>query len=169
MIGGDAVVRAGAVGNSLDVITDNDTFVENKQMMTGDVGSSLKANFNMVNGSVGITNTSVCNQAEVSTDPAITSVKNKQECYTRDPMAFTDAKVRNVVGDVSIAASAVANTFSADSNAPNMPVNNLQVNTSGVNAISQAKIHNVGGSVGVSSVAMGNSAQVIHYSTDPNQ
>jgi hypothetical protein len=103
----------------------------------------------------------------VSTDPNVTSVKNSQVCQAIDPGAVTNANLRNVGGDVSLAAGAVANTFSADSNALTMPINNTQYNASAVNAVTNVGVQNVGGSVGVSSVSMGNNAQVIHYSTDP--
>ena len=162
----DVVLQGGAVGNAIQIMTMNDTYVQNNQMQTATVASQLNANINLVGGSVGIQNQSVCNTADVSTDPQITQIHSKQECYGTDPSSLINATVTNVVGSVSIGGSAIANNFSADSNAPNMPVVNQQINTSMTASTVNARVANIAGSVGVSSVATGNNAQIIHYSTD---
>ena len=61
--------------------------------------------------------------------------------------------------------SALGNTFQADSNAPNFPVFNRQLNSSGVISNMNVAAYNVGGTVGMSSSAIGNTAQIIHYNT----
>ena len=61
--------------------------------------------------------------------------------------------------------TAIGNTFQADSNAPNFPVFNNQYNNSATISNMSVNAFNVGGSVGMSSSAIGNTAQIIHYST----
>jgi hypothetical protein len=46
-----------------------------------------------------------------------------------------------------------------------MPVSTTQVNTSNVNAKTTANVSNVAGTVSVTSAAIGNNAQILHYST----
>jgi hypothetical protein len=61
----------------------------------------------------------------------------------------------------------MGNAFEADSNASNMPVNNLQINHSNITATTTANVSNVAGTVSVTSAAIGNNAQIVHYSTNP--
>ncbi len=164
---GDADAQSVAAGNVLDVTTMNDTYVVNNQYATSvNISSTMNTSVQNVQGSVGIQSQALCNGANISTDPITTSVTSYQECEAKDPSSTVNAFVQNVKGDTSIASSALGNTFSADSNAPNMPVDTTQINRSSVYSTVNANVYNVLGSVGVSSAAIGNNAQVIHYSTD---
>jgi hypothetical protein len=164
---GDVSVQSVAVGNLLDVTTMNDTSVNNSQYVkTGEIGSYLGAAATDVSGSVSVTGQAICNAASVSTDPTVTSVTNLQQCYGQDPASVVYVDAINVGGSVSIANSAIANTFEADSNAANMPIDSTQVNNTLVTATTTANVKNVAGSVAISATAVGNSAQIVHYSTD---
>ncbi len=166
LVQNDVVLQGGAVGNTVSVMTMNDTYVNNaQQVKDAEISSTLNATLNLVGGSVGIANQTVCNAADISTDPQITAIDSKQECHGIDPSSLVNATVHNVVGNVSISGSAISNSFSADSNAPNMPVANTQINTAITSSTVNAKVGNVAGSVGASSMAVGNTAQIIHYST----
>lgn len=161
---GDVVGGSVAVGNSFDSTTMRNTWVETNQYQSGEaVGTLANIGISNVGGSVGFTAQAVCNQANVSTDPTITDVKNTQVCGTQDPSAELNASVQNVVGDVSLATTAVGNTFQTDTNAQIAPVVNTQVNHSVVAATTNVNIKNVGGSVGLNASAIGNSATVVHY------
>jgi hypothetical protein len=120
-----------------------------------------------VGGDVGIQNQAVCNSASISTDPTITAITSQQQCDAVDPSANAYVDASKIGGSFSLANSAIGNTFEADSNAQNMPVNNTQINRSSVNATTTANVSNVAGTVSVTSAAIGNNAQIIHYSTNP--
>jgi hypothetical protein len=109
----------------------------------------------------------VCNSAGISTDPTITAISSKQQCDAVDPAARAYVDASNIGGSFSLANSALGNSFEADSNAQNMPVDTLQINHSNVNATTTANVSNVAGTVSVTSAAIGNNAQIIHYSTEP--
>jgi hypothetical protein len=47
-----------------------------------------------------------------------------------------------------------------------MPIQTKQINTSGVTSNINANLTNVGGNATMSSSAIGNTAQIIHYSTN---
>jgi hypothetical protein len=166
-VGGDVTVQSAAAGNVLDVTTMNDTTVTTNQYTSAsEIGSYLGAAVTNVAGSVSVTGQAICNSAAVSTDPTLTAVNNTQVCNAIDPASTVYADVANIGGDVAIANSAIGNTFEADSNATNMPVTTAQINNSAVNATTTAKVKNVTGAVSVSGTAVGNSAQIVHYSTD---
>jgi lipid-binding SYLF domain-containing protein len=78
-----------------------------------------------------------------------------------------NANLKNIGGDVSLATTAVGNTFSEDTNARTAPVQNYQINNAGTFATSNTTVQNVGGGVSVSATAIGNNAQIVHYSTSP--
>ena len=161
---GDVVGSSVAVGNAFDSTTMRDTWVETNQFQSGDaVGTLANLNISNVGGSVGFSAQAVCNQANVSTDPTTTDVKNTQVCGTKDPSAELYANVSNVVGDVSLATTAVGNTFQTDTNAQIAPVVNNQVNHAVVASTTSVNIKNVGGSVGINASSIGNSATVVHY------
>ena len=165
-VGQDVGIQSVAAGNTLDVTTMNDTSVTSNQYTSSvDISSYMGAAVTNVGGSVGIQNQAVCNSATVSTDPTLTAVSNTQQCDSVDPTANANIYARGIGGDFSLANSAVGNSFEADSNASNMPVNNLQINHSSVNALVNADVSNVAGSVSITSAAVGNSAQIVHYST----
>ena len=65
-----------------------------------------------------------------------------------------------------IKGSSLGNSFEADCNAPNMPIWNKQINNSTVASTVNANVYNIGGSTSMSSSAVGNTAQIIHYSTN---
>ena len=167
-VGQDVGIQSVAAGNTLDVTTMNDTHVNNDQYVsTVDISSDLGARVTNIGGNVGIQNQAVCNSANVSTDPTITAVTSKQQCDAVDPAARAYVDATNIGGSFSLSNSALGNTFEADSNASNMPVNNLQINHSNVNATTTANVSNVAGTVSVTSAAIGNNAQIVHYSTNP--
>jgi len=166
-IGGDIGVQSVAAGNALDVTTMNDTHVTtNQYTSTVDISSDLGASVQNVGGNVAIQGQAVCNTASISTDPHITAVNNTQQCDAVDPTSGTYVYANGVGGSLSVANSAIGNAFEADSNAQQMPVNNTQINHSSVNAMTTANVSNVAGTVSVTSAAIGNNAQIVHYSTD---
>ena len=167
VIGGDVVVQGAAAGNLIDITTMNDTTVVNNQNVgpNASIGSNVTLGANHVGGSIGVQNQVICNGASVSTDPVLTAVNSNQECNAADPFSQINANVTDIAGNVVVKGSAVANSFEADSNAPNMPIVTQQINTSGSVSNITAGVFNTGGSVGVSSTAVGNTAQIIHYNT----
>jgi hypothetical protein len=166
-VGGDVSVQSAAAGNVLDVTTMNDTTVNtNQYAASSEIGSYLGAAVTNVSGSVAVTGQAICNSAAVSSDPTLTAVNNTQVCNARDPSSTVYVDAANIGGSVSIANSAIGNTFEADSNATSMPISNTQVNTSASVAATTANVKNVSGTVAVGSTAVGNSAQIVHYSTN---
>ncbi|MEY4966532.1 MAG: hypothetical protein RL274_2115 [Pseudomonadota bacterium] len=166
-VGGDVVAQGAAAGNIMDVITMDNTRVFNNQIVSSQatIGSNVSLDANNVWGSVGVNNTSLCNGASVSTDPVLTSVNSYQECGAKDPYTGTSAFVTNIAGNAVFQNSAISNSFEADSNAPNFPVFNKQINNSSAISNMAVNAFNVGGTVGLSSSAIGNTSRVIHYNT----
>jgi hypothetical protein len=166
-VGGDVVAQGAAAGNIVDVITMDNTRVFNNQIVSSQatIGSNVALDANNVWGSVGVNNTSLCNGASVSTDPVLTSVNSYQECGAKDPYTGTSAFVTNIAGNAVFQNSAISNSFEADSNAPNFPVFNKQINNSSAISNMAVNAFNVGGTVGMQSSAVGNTARVIHYNT----
>jgi hypothetical protein len=163
----DVAVQSVAAGNVLDVTTMNDTSVTNNQYSSSSViGSYLGARITDVQGDVNVANQAVCNSASVSTDPTVTAISNTQQCNVKDPSAVVYVDAVNIGGDLSIANSAIGNTFEADSNAAHMPVTNNQLNQSAIVATTTANVTNVIGTTAITGTAVGNSAQIIHYSTE---
>src|SRR5581483_8974520 len=140
-VGGDVVVQGNAAGNLVDVTTMNDTRVAN-------------------------TNQAICNGASVSTDPILTSVKSNQACHATDPYSEINTNISNIGGNAIVQGVSVGNKLETDSNAPNFPVISRQLNNSGVVSNVNANVFNAAGTVGLSSSAVGNSSQIIHYSTN---
>ena len=165
---GDVVVSGAAGGNLMDITTMNNTFVNSNQFVGPQcsIGSKIDVGINNVGGSVGIQNQVVCNGLGVSTDPAWSATQSVQTCNASDPSSEIHARVSNVYGDAIFAGSAMSNSFEADSNAPNMPVFNSQINNSTVASTVNAKVFNLGGSTSLSSSAIGNTGQIIHYNMD---
>jgi hypothetical protein len=169
-VGGDAALQGAAAGNLVDIMTMNDTRVNSSQYVGPDaaIGSDINASISNVWGSVGISNQAVCNGASVSTDPILTAVRSTQECRASDPAAQINGLVNGVVGDMAVQSLAMGNTFQTDSNAPNFPVFNSQINGSiGASTINM-NAFNIGGSMSMTSAAIGNKAQILHYSTNGN-
>jgi hypothetical protein len=167
-VGGDVVAQGNAAGNLVDVTTMNDTRVNSTQFVGSNatIGSTIAIDVNNAWGSVGITNQAICNGASVSTDPILTAVKSNQACHATDPYSEITTNISNIGGNAVIQGSAISNKFETDSNAPNFPVINRQLNNSGVTSNVNANIFNAAGTVGLSSSAIGNTAQVLHYSTN---
>ncbi|HEX2590866.1 MAG TPA: hypothetical protein VHL34_05200 [Rhizomicrobium sp.] len=166
-IQGDFVAQSVAGGNSLDVTTMQDSWVTSKQYTSAvDINSQLNANVKNIGGSVDLRSQAFCNDSNVSTDPTTTDVYNSQECAAKDPSASLNATAQNIGGDFQSVAVAMGNNFAEDTNAPNAPVQNYQLNSSGVYATNNTNVYNVKGSAAVVSSAIGNSAQIVHYSTD---
>jgi hypothetical protein len=163
-VGGDVIVQGSAGANALDVTTFNDTHVTNYQESgSTNIGSSVNAEIMDVGGGVSISSQAFCNSADISTDPAITEVHSEQICRADDPGAEVNANVNGVGGDVQISANAFGNTYMEDTNALNSPATMHQVNTSNVFGTANTVVHNVAGSVAVTSSAIGNNAQIVHY------
>lgn len=167
-VAGDAVVQGAAGGNLMDITTMNNTVVNNSQIVgnAASIGSNINISINNIGGSVGIQNQALCNGVSVSTDPTYASTHNYQECNAADPSSTIIAKVNNIAGDAAIQGSSLGNSFEADSNAPNMPIWNKQINNAAVTSTVNASILNVGGSTSTSSSAIGNTGQIIHYNTN---
>ncbi len=167
-VAGDVVIQSQGAGNLLEVVTFDDTHVVSSQDgESTNIGSTVNANVNGVGGGVSITGLAVCNSTDISTDPNVTAVDSKQYCGAKDPGSEVTANIGNVAGDAAVASTAYGNTYTEDTNAVNAPTHVMQTNTSNVFATSNVSVHNVGGSVGVTSSAVGNNAQVVHYSTSP--
>ena len=66
-VGGDVVTQGAAAGNIVDVITMDNTRVFNNQIVGSDatIGSNVALDANNVWGSVGVSNSSLCNGASV--------------------------------------------------------------------------------------------------------
>jgi hypothetical protein len=152
-VGGDVVAQGAAAGNN-QIVGPGAT-----------IGSNVALDANNGWGSVGVSNSSLCNGASVSTDPVLTSVKSYQECGAQDPFTGTQAFVTNIGGNAVFQNSAISNSFETDSNAPNFPVFNKQINHSSAISNMAVNAFNVGGTVGMQSSAIGNTARVIHYNT----
>jgi hypothetical protein len=167
-VGGDVVVQGNAAGNLVDVTTMNDTRVTNSQTVGSNatIGSNVAVDVNNVWGSVAITNQAICNGASVSTDPILTSVKSNQACHATDPYSEINTNISNIGGNAIVQGVSVGNKLETDSNAPNFPVISRQLNNSGVVSNVNANVFNAAGTVGLSSSAVGNTAQVLHYSTN---
>jgi hypothetical protein len=167
-VGGDVVVQGNAAGNLVDVTTMNDTRVTSNQTVGSNatIGSSVAVDVNNVWGSVGITNQAICNGASVSTDPILTAVKSNQACHATDPYSEINTNISNIGGNAVVQGMAVGNKLETDSNAPNFPIMSRQLNNSGVVSNVNANVFNAAGTVGLSSSAVGNTAQVLHYSTN---
>jgi hypothetical protein len=145
----------------------NDTVVTNKQIVGPNtaISSDLTIGANNVWGSVGIQNQATCNGASVSTDPALTQVTSYQECSATDPTSATSAHVTNITGTLAIQGSAIGNSLEADSNAATMPITTQQINSVVGASTVNASAYNIGGGMSLSSTAIGNTAQILHYST----
>jgi hypothetical protein len=167
-VGGDVVIQSQGAGNVLEAVTFDDTHVTSSQDdESTNIGSTVTANVNGVGGSVSISGLAVCNSTDVSTDPNVTAVQSKQYCGAQDPGSEVTANVSNVQGDVAISSTGFGNTYTEDTNALSAPTQLMQTNTSNVFGTANVSVHNVAGSVGVTSSAVGNNAQVVHYSTTP--
>lgn len=165
---GDAVVQGAAAGNLIDITTMNNTKVKNSQIVGPNAGISSDVNVDVNNvwGSASVTNQAICNGANVSTDPTLSATRSYQECNATDPAQSLTTNVSNIAGNAIIQGSSLGNSFEADSNAPNMPIRNKQINNSTVASTVNANVYNVGGSTSLTSSAIGNTAQIIHYSTN---
>ena len=163
---GNVSGAAVAGGNAIDITTMNNTNVINDQYTsTQNIDSDVYANVNNVGGTTDLTSQAVCNSASISMDPTSTNVDSTQECKANDPSATLHANVSTTNNDVSLASMAVSNTMEEDTNAPFGNVNNWQINRAAVNASTTANVTNIGGNVSASATAIGNTGQVIHYST----
>ena len=167
-VAGDAVMQGAAGGNLMDITTMNNTMVNNSQIVGpgASIGSNITGNINNIGGSVGIQNQAVCNGVSVSTDPTLSATHSYQECNAADPSSMIKANVTNIAGDAVFQGSSLGNTFEADSNAPNMPIFNKQINNSTIASTVNANVYNIGGSTSMTSSAIGNTGQIIHYSTN---
>lgn len=166
-VGGDAAFQGAAAGNMVDIMTMNNTVVNNNQFVgpQAAIGSNITADVSNVWGSVGFSNQALCNGATVSTDPVLTAVNSRQECHASDPSVAINASVNGVVGDLAMQSLSMGNSFEADSNAQNMPIKTMQINNSIGSSTINANAFNIGGSMSMTSATIGNKAQILHYST----
>ena len=162
----DVAAVVSAVGNNVMVVTMSNTIVENDQSQFGNVGAVINANAIGVRGDAIYSATALCNGATISTDPDVTSVTSNQNCGADDPLAEVNVHAYQTGGGVGVAATAVANQIQIDSNANHFPVNNFQQNVSDVNANVNAHITDAW-AVSLKASAVGNTAQIIHYPSDP--
>ena len=159
---GDVHAFTQSVGNTVNIFTMSNTWVENSQDQRGDVGAEINLEATDVWGDVRVGATALCNGAMVSTDPDVTAVKSEQTCGAKDPSAVVNADLSNISGGVGIAATAVSNQIQVDSNAKNFPIDSTQLNQADTVATINADISNTG-QVDLSGSAVGNSATFIHY------
>jgi hypothetical protein len=164
--GGGANVSSTAGGNAVNIVTMNDTHVDNSQYTSSvSIFSDLGAQVTNVNGDVNIQGQATCNDAEVSTDPNVTQVNSNQNCQAVDPNSSVYVDSWNVNGNFTANNLAAGNSFEEDTNAPNGPVNTIQTNASSINANTTVHVANVAGAVNVSGTAVGNTAEIVHYGT----
>ncbi len=155
-----------AGGNAIDITTMNNTNVNNSQYVGNTtIGADSYAYVTNVGGVTNLQSQAICNSASISMDPTSTNVTSNQECGASDPSATMHATVMNTNNDVSLASTAVGNTFEQDTNAPYGNVSNIQLNHSAVNTSTNVTAANIGGSVSASATSIGNTGTIIHYST----
>jgi hypothetical protein len=166
-VGGDVVTQGAAGGNLVDIMTMNDTIVNNSQLVgsKATIRSTTTLDAKNVWGSVGVQNQVLCNGAGVSTDPAITAITSVQDCQAIDSFSVSNVNIGNIEGHAIVQNSMVGNSFQADTNARNMPINTTQTNSMPTISTITGNVFNVGGNVGFSSSAIGNTSQIIHYNT----
>ena len=162
----DVQGAATAVGNTAMVVTMSNTIVDNDQNQIGDVGAEVEMDVWNIGGDAVFSATALCNGATISTDPDVTAVNSNQNCGAMDPLASVDVHAHDVTGGVGISTTAVANQIEIDSNADRFPVNNWQENVSGVYSNAVADVTGAG-AVAIKASAVGNTAQIIHYPSDP--
>lgn len=165
-VAGDAVAQSAAAGNMIDIITMNNTRVQNSQIVGpgSTIDSNVNANISNVWGSTGVSSQAICNGASVSTDPMLTSVNSYQKCDSSDPSTSVKANINGIGGDAVVQGLALGNSFEADTNAANMPIVSKQINNSMTTSTVRATVSNVSGSTSLTSSAIGNTGQIIHYS-----
>ncbi|MES2254160.1 MAG: hypothetical protein V4559_03845 [Pseudomonadota bacterium] len=166
-VAGDAVAQSAAAGNMIDIITMNNTRVQNSQIVGpgSAIDSNVNANISNVWGSTGVSSQAICNGASVSTDPMLTSVNSYQKCDSSDPSTSIKANINGIGGDAVVQGMALGNSFEADTNAANMPIVSKQINNSLTTSTVRATVSNVSGSTSLTSSAIGNTGQIIHYSS----
>jgi hypothetical protein len=158
----DVTAVTQAVGNTVNIYTMSNTWVDNEQVQNGTVRAEVNMDASDVGGNVLIGATALCNGAMISTDPDVTAVNSSQTCDNDDPAAAVNANLSDISGGVGIAATAVSNQIQVDSNARNFPIDTYQLSDTNTFATIDANISNVG-QVDLSSSAVGNSATIIHY------
>ena len=163
-VAGGVTNASSAVGNNVEVVTMNNTNVNNSQYV-GNVSISADQSASVYNtgGGVTLSSQAACNAADVSTDPHTASIYSSQDCNASDPSALLNANVGTVNGSVSLASQAIGNSFSEDTNAANMPVQNYQTNNANIASTVNSKVTNINGTVSVNSTAVGNNAQIVQY------
>ena len=130
------------------------------------IGSNVNVDVNNVWGNAQVTNQVVCNGASVSTDPTYSATTNYQKCNASDPYGSINTNISNVAGNAVVQGSTLGNSFEADSNAPNMPINSKMINNSITVSNVSANLNNIGGTATITSSAIGNTSQIVHYNTN---
>ena len=161
------VVQGQAGGNAVEIVTFDDTHVTSTQDgESANIGSDVNAGVSNVGGSVSVSDQAVCNSTDVSTDPNITAVNSNQNCNAQDPGSSINATVHNIGGDVSIAsARSATHSPKTPTRSARRPRSTRSIRPASSRPPTPPSI--VGGSVGVTSSAIGNNAQIVHYSTGP--
>ena len=158
----DVTAVTQAVGNTVNIYTMSNTYVDNEQIQNGTVRAEVIMDASDVGGNVLIGATALCNGAMISTDPDVTAINSRQICDNDDPAATVNANLSNIGGGVGIAATSVSNQIQVDSNAKNFPIDTYQESNTNTFATIDANIVNVG-HVDLNASAVGNSATIIHY------
>jgi hypothetical protein len=166
-VAGDAVAQSAAAGNMIDIVTMNNTRVQNSQFVGpgSAIDSNVDTSISNVWGSAAVSSQALCNGASVSTDPTLTSVNSYQKCVSSDPSTSVNANIGNIGGNAVVQGMALGNSFEADTNAANMPIVSRQFNNSLTTSTVHANVSNIGGSTSLTSSAIGNTGQIIHYAT----
>jgi hypothetical protein len=160
---------ASAGGNAVDITAMNNPNVNNSQYVgNATIGSDTTATISNIGGTTDLQSQSVCNSASISMDPTSTYTGSNQECGASNTSATVHASVMNTNNDVSLASTAVGNTFEEDSTASMGGVSNIQLNHSAVNTSTNVTTNNIGGNVSASAQSIGNTATIIHYSAAGN-
>ena len=164
-VAGDAVAQSAAAGNMIDIVTMNNTRVQNSQIVGpgSAIDSNVDAGISNVWGSAAVSGQALCNGASLSTDPTLTSVNSYQKCDSSDPSTSVNANINSIGGNAVVQGMALGNSFEADTNAANMPIVSRQLNNSMTTSTVHANVSNVGGSTSLTSSAIVNSGQIIHY------
>jgi hypothetical protein len=151
-----------SVGNTVNIYTMSNTYVDNSQIQQGDVGAEVNLEAWEIGGDVLVGATSLCNGAGISTDPDVTAINSYQSCNADDPSATINANVSDVAGGVGMAAVAVSNQIQVDTNAANFPINSYQESAAHTFATVNATVSGAA-QVDLSGSAVGNNATFIHY------
>ena len=162
------MVQSAAAGNMIDITTMNNTRVQNSQIVgpAAAIDSNINTNVSNVWGSVGVSSQAICNGASVSTDPILTAVNSYQKCDASDPSASDQRQYQQYRRRCGGAGHGAGQQLrSGHQRARTCRSSPRQINNSMSASTVHANVSNVGGSTSLTSSAIGNTGQIIHYST----